>query len=74
MSIDRMSEIVRRLFFVGGVALLALAVAEKVANSLGQTMVLAWAPPSVLAQYATVAMVFAIAFVLASIRDELRRR
>jgi hypothetical protein len=74
MSIDRVAELARRLFMLGGFALLALAAGEKIANLQGQTMIRTGYLPSDLAQYATMLMVFAIALLLSGFRDELRRR
>ena len=54
MSIDnRVAEFLTRLFLLGAFVLLALAVAEKIANLLGQTMTAVAYRPSNLALYAT---------------------
>ena len=74
MNVDRMSELLRRVFTWGAFALLALAVLEKIANLAGQTMIRASFRPSDLAMYATVMVVFAIALLLLGIRSELRNR
>jgi len=64
MNVDRMSELLRRVFTWGAFALLALAVLEKIANLAGQTMIRASFRPSDLA----------IALLLGGIRSELRNR
>jgi len=74
MNVERMSELLGRLFTWGALALLALAVVEKMANLAGQTMIRAAFLPSDLATYATTLAVFAIAFLLWGIRSELRNR
>ena len=73
MSIDRVAEFLTRLFLVGAFVLLALAVAEKIANLLGQTITAVAYRPSTLVAYATMSAVFAIALLLVGIRSELRK-
>ena len=73
MSIDRVAEFLTRLFLLGAFVLLALAVAEKIANLLGRTMTAVAFRPSNLALYATMSAVFAIALLLVGIRNELRK-
>ncbi len=74
MKVEQMRELLRRLFMLGALVLLALAVVEKIANLAGQTMIRATFLPSDLATYATTLAVFAIAFLLWGIRSELRNR
>ena len=74
MNVERMAELLRRLFTWGAFVLLALAVLEKIANLGGQTMIRATLQPSDLATYATMLVVFAIALLLSGIRSELRNR
>jgi small neutral amino acid transporter SnatA (MarC family) len=73
MSIDRVAEFLTRLFLLGAFLLLALAVAEKIANLLGQTITAVTNRPSDLAMYATMLAVFAIALLLVGIKNELRK-
>lgn len=74
MNVERMTELLKGLFMVGALVLLVLAVAEKIANLTGQTMIGASFLPSDLATYATMLAVFAIACLLVGIRSELRNR
>ncbi len=74
MNVERMEELLRRLFTWGAFVLLALAVVEKIANLAGQTLIQAKLQPSDLATYATMLVVFAIALLLSGIRSELRNR
>jgi hypothetical protein len=58
----------RRVFFYGAFVLLAVAAIEKIANILNQSLS-GWAyPPYRLAQYAAIALLFAIAMQLNQIR------
>jgi hypothetical protein len=73
MRIDRIAEFLTNLLLLGSFVFLALAVAEKIANLLGQTMKGVASLPSDLALYATMLAVFAIALLLVGIRNELRK-
>ena len=72
MNIVTVREFVMRLFLWGGLVLLALAVIEKSANLLGQTVTWITTLPSVLASYGALCAIFAIALLLVDIRMEMR--
>ena len=74
MNIETMTEFLKRVFLWGALALLALAVLEKIANLTGQTIIGVSLRPSELATYATMLAVFAVALLLVGIRTELRNR
>ena len=74
MRNDLVAEFLTRLFLLGASVLLTLAVAEKIANLLGQTIAAVTYRPSTLAGYATMSAVFAITMLLVGIRNELRKR
>ena len=74
MGIDRLTSTVCRLFFLGAFVLLALAVAERLANASGYTFVGGLYQGGRLLEFGALLLVFVIALLLRQVRDELRRR
>ena len=65
---NKLESVIRAVFFYGAFALLAVAAIEKIANILNRSLS-GWAyPPYRLAQYAVIALLFAIAMQLNQIR------
>jgi hypothetical protein len=74
MNFDKFNSIVSRIFFFGAFFLFALAVLERVALSLGVSLLMETFEPGRLLEYATILMVFVIAILLRQIRGSSRRR
>ena len=74
MDFDKFNSIVSRLFFFGAFVLLVLAVLERIALSLGGSLLMETFEPGRLLEYATILMVFVIAILLRQIRGASRRR
>ena len=72
MKINKISSIVARLFFAGALVLLLLAVWERIANSMGYTVVQATFTASRLIELSVVLVTFVIALLLRQIREELK--
>ncbi len=72
MSHDKWSSLMSRLFFFAAFALLALSIAEKIAN-LAEYTILRAIPASRLLEYAVILLFFVMALLLRQIREELRR-
>ncbi len=74
MNLQRVTSLMLRVFFVAAFVLLVLAVAEKIANIQGYTLVSSGGyAPSRLLEFAVVSLVFVIAVLLREIREELKR-
>ena len=68
MNLDKMSSLFSRVLFVVAIALMALAVLEKVANVNGYTIVRNYEPGRMLELAATM-MIFVIAVLLRQVRE-----
>jgi hypothetical protein len=74
MNIDKVSSLVSRVFFVLALALLALAVLEKILGILGYTLLGGVYAPGRLLEFAGILVLFAIALLARQIREEIRGR
>lgn len=74
MNYNRVTSVLYRIFAVAAFALLALAAIEAVLKEYKYTVIHQRYEPVRLVEYAGIAAVFAIAFLLRQIREELRRR
>ena len=72
MKINKISSIIARLFFAGALMLLLLAVWERIANSMGYTVVREVFTASRLIELAVILVIFVIALLLRQIREELK--
>ena len=72
MKLNTVSSLVARLFFVGAGALLILAIWERLANSMGYTVVREVFTASRLIELAVILVIFVIALLLRQIREELK--
>lgn len=72
MAINKISSIVARLFFAGALVLLILAVWERIANSMGYTLVKETFTASRMIELAVILVIFVIALLLRQIREELK--
>ena len=68
---DKLQSLVLRVFFAGAFALVTLAIAERVANVLGYTLLGGVLVPSRLLEVSAAVMIFVIALELRQIRDRL---
>lgn len=73
MSFEKLVSLVSRLFFLGALALLGLAVIEKVAKITGYT-ILRVDREGRLLELAVVLLVFVIAAQLREVKEELKKR
>jgi hypothetical protein len=73
MELDRLTSIVARTFFFGAFLLLAIAVIEKLLNSLGASVPGVTVAPSRLLEWAVILLVFVIALLLRQIREEVKK-
>ncbi|GAF97434.1 unnamed protein product [marine sediment metagenome] len=73
MKLNTVSSMVARLFFAGAGALLILAIGERIANSLGYTVVREAFTASRLIELAVILVIFVIALLLRQIREELKQ-
>lgn len=74
MNYDKVMFVVYRIFAVGSLALIALAVIETAANGMGYTVIQESYRPGRLVEFAAMSAVIAIALLLRQIRDDLRRK
>lgn len=72
MNSEKLSSVFSRVMFLAAIALLALAVFEKIVNMSGYTVIKAY-DPSRLLELAATMIVFVIALLLRQIRDGVRR-
>lgn len=72
MKINKISSIIARLFFAGALMLLLLAVWERIANTMGYTVVREVFTASRLIEFAVILVIFVIALLLRQIREELK--
>ncbi len=72
MKINKISSIIARLFFAGAMVLLLLAVWERIANTMGYTVVRETYTASRLIELAVILTIFVIALLLRQIREELK--
>ena len=72
MTVEKLSSLVSRLFFVVAFLLMGLAVLEKILKVFGSSM--NWIDPSRLLDFGTILMVFVMTLLLREIRDELRKK
>jgi hypothetical protein len=70
MSSQRFASLFNRLFFVGAFLLFALAVAEKVANWSGYTLIGLRYAPGRLFEFSAIMLLFVITLLLRDIRGE----
>jgi len=73
MRLNTISSLIARLFFAGAGALLILAICERIANSLGYTVVREAFTASRLIELAVILVIFVIALLLRQIREELKQ-
>jgi hypothetical protein len=73
MSLEKLESVVSRLFFFGAFLLLLLALAERIVNHFGYT-ILPMVKAMTLLQTAVVLLVFVIAMELRAIRETLKRQ
>lgn len=73
MSIDSLSSLVSRLFFILAFVLLGLAVVERIVNYFGYTISGRAYPGGRLLEFAAIFMVFVIALLLRQIREQLKK-
>ncbi len=73
MSPDKLTSVVSRLFFWGAFALLSIAVAERLVNLFGYTILRGFYPGARILEFAAVLLIFVIALILRQVRDELRK-
>ena len=73
MDVDNLNSIVSRLFFFGAFFLLVLAVLERIALSLGGSLLRGSFEPGRLLEYAVILLVFVIALLLRQIREGPRK-
>jgi hypothetical protein len=74
MNYNSITTVASRIFTLGAVAMIALAVTEYTANVLGYTVLHEAHSPGRLIELAATLAVFMIALLLRQIRDELRKR
>ena len=74
MNYDRVTVVLYRIFAIGAIALIALAVVESLANAFRYTLVREAYRPGRLVEFAAMSAVIAIALLLRQIRDELHNR
>jgi hypothetical protein len=74
MNYDRATVVLYRIFAIGAIALIALAVVESLANAFRYTLVREAYRPGRLVEFAAMSAVIAIALLLRQIRDELHKR
>ena len=72
MNSDKLSSVFSRVLFLAAMALLALAVIEKIVNVSGYTVIKAY-DPSRLLELAATMMVFVIALLLRQVREGVRK-
>ena len=72
MDLEQYSSIASRIGFFAAVALLGMAVVERLANSFGYTIFVAnLAAPGRMLEYSGILLMFVIALLLRQIREEL---
>lgn len=74
MNSESLESIVNRVFFVGAFVLLALAILERVANSMGYTIILVTFRPGRLLEFSAILLLFVMTMMLRQIRQGLRTR
>ena len=74
MSYNKVTPVLYRIFAVGALALIALAVLESVANAFRYTLVREAYRPGRLVEFAAMSAIIASALLLRQIRDELHKR
>jgi hypothetical protein len=74
MSLEKLSSIVPRLFFLAASVLLVLAVLERLAVGFGYTILRGVYTPGRMLEFAGILLLFAMALLLRQIREELRGR
>jgi hypothetical protein len=72
MTIEKLSSLVSRVFFVGAFGLMGIAILEKGSKAFGSGFT--WVDPSRLLDFGTILMVFVMALLLREIRDLLRKK
>ncbi len=71
--VDKLSSFASRLFFLMAFGLLAIAVAERVVNLFGYTILRGAYAGGRLLEFAAVLLIFVIALILRQLRNELRK-
>jgi hypothetical protein len=72
MNLEKLVSMVSRLFFLGGFALLALALFERIVNATGYTIL--QGKGARLLDFAVVLLLFVIAVQLREMKEELRKK
>jgi len=74
MNLEKLMSMMTRVLFVGSVLLMAIAVAERVLNFFGYTILPdSTSSPGRLLEFAAIFLVVVIATLLRQVRDELRQ-
>jgi len=73
MSLEKLVSMVSRLFFMGALVLLGLALIERIANAAGYTVLQVYRGGRLL-DVAVVLLIFVIAVQLREMKEELRKR
>jgi hypothetical protein len=74
MGSDRGLSFLSRLFFMASFALLAVAVAERLVNYFGYTILGLGYTPGRMLEFAGIMLLFVITILLRQAREELRRK
>jgi hypothetical protein len=74
MNYNKVTSVLYRIFAVGALVLIALAVMESAANAFRYTFVREAYRPGRLVEFASMSAVIAIALLLRQIRDELHKK
>lgn len=74
MNYNKAISVLYRIFAVGALALIALAVLESVANTFRYTLVREAYRPGRLVEFAAMSAIIASALALRQIRDELQKK
>jgi hypothetical protein len=73
MNLEKLISLASRLFFLGALGLLGLALMERIANVTGYTIMQVYRGSRLL-EFAVVLLVFVIAMELREMKEELKRK
>ena len=73
MTVDNLNTWFSRLLYVAAFLLLAVAVAERVVNLFGYTILGQSYAPGRLAEFSAIFLIFVVTLLLREIREELRK-
>ncbi len=73
MNLDKLLSAVSRLFFWGALVLLVIAIAERVVNVFGYTILRGAYTAGRMLEFAAVLLIFVIAMSLQQLRDSLKK-